>query len=186
MKVVLLSGSNIGTKTRKALDYVNREIEKQFTNVETVTLDLAERDMQFCDGQNYTEYEGDTKYVIDQIIEADAVIIGTPIFQASIPAALKNVFDLLPQQALLNKVVSFLVTAGSSKHYLVAEQQLKPILSFMKAQIVHSFVFIEEKDFYQYEIINENVLARIPQLAEDTIMLAESYQRIKQVKEEQI
>jgi FMN reductase len=72
------------------------------------------------------DYEGDTAFVTKKIMEADAIVIGTPIFQASIPATLKNIFDLLPVNAFRDKVVSVLVTAGSSKHYLVPEQQLKP------------------------------------------------------------
>ena len=47
------------------------------------------------------------------------LIIGTPVFQASIPATLKNIFDLLPVNALQEKIVSMLVTAGSPKHYLI-------------------------------------------------------------------
>ena len=186
MKVVFLSGSNIGTKTLKAVEYVAEEFKTQHETVETEILDLANLSMQFCDGRNYTDYEGDTKHIIDIIIDADAVIIGTPVFQASIPAALKNVFDLLPQQALSNKVVGILITAGSSKHYLVAEQQLKPILSFMKAHVVNAYVFIEEKDFYQYEIINENVKIRIKRLVQETHALAQAMQQVQSITEKQL
>lgn len=185
MKVVFLSGSNIGTKTLKALEYVVDEFKAQHDEVETEVLDLAQLKMEFCDGRNYNDYEGDTKHIIDTIIGADNVIIGTPVFQASIPAALKNVFDLLPQQAFADKVVGLLVTAGSAKHYLVAEQQLKPILSFMKAQVVNSYVYIEEKDFYQYEIINQNVLIRIKRLVQDTLALSLAFKEVQRVTEKQ-
>src|SRR5699024_3206257 len=115
-----------------------------YPDSEITLLDLAEYQMQFSDGRNYLEYEGDTKYIAETVMNADALFIGTPIFQASIPASLKNVFDLLPEKALRDKVVSMVVTAGSAKHYLIAEQQLRPILSYMKAQLVHTYVFIEE------------------------------------------
>ena len=58
--------------------------------------------------------------------------IGFPIFQASIPGSLKNVFDLLPVNAFHDKVIGLVATAGSSKHYLIPEMHLKPILSYMK------------------------------------------------------
>ena len=129
------------------------------------------------------EYEGDTGFVTKTIMEADAIIIGTPIFQASIPATLKNIFDLLPVNAFRDKVVSMLVTAGSPKHYLIAEQQLKPILAYMKAQIVQTYVFIEEKDFHRKEIVNDDVLFRIERLVEDTVVLTETYTKIREEKE---
>lgn len=183
MKVVGLSGSRVGSKTRTALNYVLQEFKENYPDIEIEIIDLADYEVQFSDGRNYLEYEGDTKYVTQAIMEADAIIIGTPVFQASIPATLKNIFDLLPINAFRDKVVSMLVTAGSSKHYLIVEQQLKPILSYMKAQIVQTYVFIEEKDFYRKEIINDDVLFRIQRLVEDTIVLTETFAKIREAKE---
>ena len=183
MKIVGLSGSIVGSKTRTAMDYTIKSIMKKYPDVDVTLIDLAEYKIQFSDGRNYLEYDGDTGLVTKTIMEADAIIIGTPIFQASIPATLKNIFDLLPVNAFRDKVVSILVTAGSPKHYLIAEQQLKPILAYMKAQIVQTYVFIEEKDFHRKEIVNDDVLFRIERLAEDTVVLTETYTSIRKAKE---
>ncbi len=165
------------------MNYTVKVLNEKYPETQVTLIDLAEYDIQFSDGRNYLEYEGDTKYVAQTIMEADAIIIGTPIFQASIPATLKNIFDLLPENAFRDKVVSMLVTAGSSKHYLIAEQQLKPIISYMKAQMVQTYVFIEEKDFYQKEITNDDVLFRVNRLVEDTVVLAETFTKIREAKE---
>jgi len=183
MKIVALSGSKVGSKTRTAMNYTVQKMSDKYPDVEVTLLDLADYDIQFSDGRNYLEYEGDTGYVTTTLMETDAIIIGTPIFQASIPATLKNIFDLLPQNAFRDKVVSILVTAGSAKHYLIAEQQLKPILAYMKAQIVQTYVFIEEADFYRKEITNHDVLFRIERLVEDTIVLTETFTEIREKKE---
>lgn len=183
MKIVGLSGSKVGSKTRTAMDYTMKAAEEKYPDAELTLIDLAEYDVQFSDGRDYREYEGDTKYIAETVMEADAIIIGTPIFQASIPATLKNIFDLLPVNAFRDKVVSMLVTAGSPKHYLIVEQQVKPILGYMKAQIVQTYVFIEEQDFYRKEITNDDVLFRIDRLVEDTFILAETYTRIREAKE---
>lgn len=185
MKIVGLSGSIVGSKTRTAMDYTVKSITEKYPDAEVTLIDLADYNVQFSDGRNYLEYAGDTGFVTKTIMEADAIIIGTPIFQASIPATLKNIFDLLPVNAFRDKVVSMLVTAGSSKHYLVTEQQLKPILSYMKAQIVQTYVFIEEKDFHRKEIINDDVIFRINRLVEDTVVLTETYTSIRKAKEEE-
>lgn len=183
MKIVGLSGSKVGSKTRTAMDYTVKSLTEKYPETEVTLLDLADYDVQFSDGRNYLEYEGDTGYVTKTIMEADAIIIGTPIFQASIPATLKNIFDLLPQNAFRDKVVSMLVTAGSAKHYLIAEQQIKPILAYMKAQIVQTYVFIEEKDFHRKEITNDDVLFRIDRMVEDTVILTETFTEIREKKE---
>ena len=183
MKIVGLSGSRVGSKTRTAMDYTLKSVTEKYPDTEVTLIDLAEYDVQFSDGRNYLEYEGDTGFVAKTIMEADAIIIGTPIFQASIPATLKNIFDLLPVNAFRDKVVSMLVTAGSPKHYLIAEQQLKPILAYMKAQIVQTYVFIEEKDFHRKEIVNDDVFFRIERLVEDTVVLTDTYTKIRNEKE---
>lgn len=185
MKIVGLSGSRVGTKTRTAMDYMFKTLKKSYPDADASLIDLAEYDVQFSDGRNYLEYEGDTKYVAQSLMEADAIIIGTPIFQASIPATLKNIFDLLPVNAFRDKAVSIIVTAGSPKHYLIAEQQLKPILAYMKAQIVQTYVFIEEKDFYRKEIKNDDILYRINRLVDDTVVLTKTYATIREEKEKE-
>lgn len=185
MKIVGLSGSRIGNKTRTAMDYTFKTLKENYPNADAALIDLAEYDVQFSDGRNYLEYEGDTQYVAQSLMEADAIIIGTPIFQASIPATLKNIFDLLPVNAFRDKVISMIVTAGSPKHYLIAEQQLKPILAYMKAQIVQTYVFIEEKDFYRKVIKNDDVLYRINRLVEDTVVLTKTYAKIRAEKEKE-
>lgn len=185
MKVVLLSGSTIGSKTRTAMDYIYKIMNDKYADVEITLVDLAEFEMVFSDGRNYWEYEGDTKLVLETIMAADAIIIGTPTFQASIPATLKNIFDLLHVNALRDKVVGMFVTAGTAKHYLMVEQQLKPILSYMKAHIVPTYVFIEEKDFYRKEIVNDDVHFRMDRLVEDTVLLVKAYKEIREIKDEE-
>ena len=183
MKVLAISSSIVGSKTRTAMNVVFEEFKKSYATVEVELIDLAEMDIRFSDGRNYLEYEGDTGRITKAMMEADAIVIGTPIFQASIPATLKNLFDLLPVNALRDKIVSMVITAGSPKHFLIAEQQLKPILSYLKAQIVQTYVFIEEKDFHRKEIVNDDIFFRIARLVEDTVLLTETYKNIREAKE---
>ncbi|WP_027723909.1 NADPH-dependent FMN reductase [Tuberibacillus calidus] len=180
MKIVGISGSIVGSKTRTAMDVTIKILKEKYPHIDVTLLDLADFQIQFSDGRNYLDYEGDTKYVAQTVMDADALILGTPIFQASIPATLKNIFDLLPEKAFQDKVVSMVVTAGSAKHFLIPEQQLKPILSYMKAQIVQTYVYIEEKDFFRKAIVNDDILFRLERLVEDTVMLTETFAKIRE------
>lgn len=183
MKITIIAGSNVGSKTRTAMDHILKVAQDKYPDAEITLLDLAEYQIVFSDGRNYWEYEGDTKYVTETIMGADALIIGTPTFQASIPATLKNIFDLLPVNAFRDKVVSILATAGTAKHYLMVEQQLKPILSYMKAYIVPTYVFMEEKDFHRKEIVNDDILFRIDRLVEDTFLHVDAVKNIQNTKD---
>lgn len=183
MRVVLISGSNVGTKTKTVAEYLKQAFAVYDSDIDVEIIDLAEVDMVFSDGRNYTEYTGDTGEIAQKIMQADALVIGTPIFQASIPAALKNVFDILPTNAFRDKVVGMFATAGSSKHYLVLAQQLQPIVTYMKGQVVQPYVFVESADLLRGEIVNHDVLQRLDRLVEDTVVLTQTYQRIRDEKD---
>lgn len=185
MKMVALAGSIVGSKTKTAMLKTAEILKRKYPEHEVMLLDLAEYKLEFSDGRNYFDYEGDTKYVTETLMAADAIIFGTPTFQASIPATLKNIFDLLPVNAFRDKVVSIVVTAGTAKHYMMVEQQLKPILSYMKAHIVPTYVFIEEQDFLRKEIVNDDVLFRLDRLAEDTVLTVEAFGAIRKKKDEE-
>ncbi|MFD1067058.1 NADPH-dependent FMN reductase [Oceanobacillus locisalsi] len=184
MKIIGLSGSVVGSKTRTVMDAVEKEIRESYPESAFQLMDLKDYNLQFSDGRNYLDYAGDTGYVTKQLMEADVIIIGTPVFQASIPASLKNIFDLLPAGAFRDKTVSFFITAGSSKHYLVADYQLKPILAYMKAQMVQTYVYIEEKSFQQKRIVDDDVFLRLEHLVEETIDTYEAGEFIREKKED--
>ncbi|EZH65721.1 FMN reductase [Bacillaceae bacterium JMAK1] len=181
MNVVVLSGSTVGSKTRTAMNQVMEKLDKH--TVDATLIDLADYTIQWSDGRHYLDYDGDTKYVTQTIMDADVLLIGTPVFQASIPGTLKNVFDLLPERAFEHKTVSVVMTAGSSKHYLIVDQQLKPILNYMKAHITQSFVFVEEKDFLNKQIINDDIHFRLQDLVDDTLLLSETLKQLREQKE---
>lgn len=177
MKTVIISGSVVGSKTRKATTALKEKIEL-LNKHEIEYIDLKEYDMPFSDGRNYLDYGGSTTEALTKIMEADVVYIGTPIFQASIPGPLKNLFDLLPPNAFLNKTVSMIITAGSLRHYLVPEQQMKPILSYMKANIVPGYVYILDQDFNAEGIENDDIMLRLDALVDNTFNNAEAHKTV--------
>lgn len=162
------------------MSVIEAKLRNQYDHLIVDMIDLKDYQLVFSDGRHYLDYDGDTVYVTEKIMQADLIFIGTPIFQASIPGTLKNIFDLLPTHAFKEKVVGLVVTAGSQKHYLVVEQQLKPILSYMKAIVSSQYVFIEERDFHFQTIVNDDVQFRLQALVEDTLLLKDSYNEMRQ------
>ncbi|GGJ96146.1 FMN reductase [Lentibacillus kapialis] len=183
MKIVGIAGSVVGSKTRVAVQQILNHIKNEHQEIETELIDLGEYELVFSDGRDYRDYSGDTKTALEKVMSADAYIIGTPIFQASIPGALKNLFDLLPNEAFRDKVVGIVATAGSSKHYLVPEHQLKPVLSYMKAVIIPKYVFVEEKSYYQRKIVNDDAIFRLNQLANNLVHGINVFSEIQKEKD---
>lgn len=170
MKLLGISGTIIGAKTSIVVQKVLEEVKKHHPNVEIELLDLREFDVQFCDGRKPATYTGDTKKVLDIIQSADFYIIGTPIFQGSLSGPLKNLFDLINPKDIRNKVMGFVATGGTYQHYLVIENQLKPIAGFFRAFVAPGYVYVHNDHFNKdNEIIDQEVLNRITDLAKEVV-----------------
>ena len=132
--------------------------------------------MQFSDGRATDGYNEDTQEIIRKMLDADFYLIGTPVFNGSIPAPLKNLFDLLPPSALRNKVMGFVAVGGTYQHYLMVENQLKPIAGYLRAYTTPSYVYAHNSHFNKAnEIIDEELLERIGNLANELIFMQKSF-----------
>lgn len=172
MKLLGISGTIVGSKTGIAVNQVLESVRRDNPDIETELLDLKQFDVQFCDGRDPAKYTGDTRKVIDIVAEADFYIIGTPIFQSSLTGVLKNLFDLVPVNALYNKVMGFVATGGTYQHYLVVENQLKPIAGYFRAFVAPSYVYLHDDHFNpDRQIVDEDVLMRIDRLAQEVVFM---------------
>lgn len=182
MKLLGISGTITGSKTKVVIEKALEEVKKKHPNIEIELLDLKKYDVQFCDGRDPSTYTGDTKEVIDIVASADFYIIGTPIFQGSLTGALKNLFDLVPPSILRNKVMGFIATGGTYQHYLVIENQLKPIAGYFRAFVAPSSVYAHNDHFSpQNELVDVNVLERVSLLSEEVVFMQKALKNTNQV-----
>lgn len=175
MKLLGISGTIIGEKTFSAVKHVVEHAKLLDASLETDILDLKEYNVEFCNGRQTAEYNEDTQKVIHAVLSADCFIIGTPIFQASLAAPLKNLFDLLPPTAFRNKVIGFVGTAGTYQHYLVIENQLKPIAGYFRAYTAPDYVYVNRDHFDSNNcIVDSSVLERVEVLAAQVLHMSKS------------
>lgn len=104
--------------------------------------------------------------VVRAIETADLLVVGTPVYRGSYAGALKYLFDLVDQYALVDKPVVLAATGGSDRHALMIEHQLRPLFSFFAAATVPTGIYATEADFTGYDLTNPVVLARIDRAAE--------------------
>jgi FAD reductase [NAD(P)H] len=182
MKLLGISGTIIGAKPRIVVEKVLDEVKKNHPEIEVELLDLRDYDVQFCDGRNPSTYNEDTKKVIDIVSSADFYIFGTPIFNGSITGPLKNLFDLINPKDFRNKVMGFIATGGTYQHYLVIENQLKPIAGFLRAFVAPGFVYANNDHFNQQnELVDQEVLQRVSALAEEVVFMQKALKAPKSV-----
>jgi FAD reductase [NAD(P)H] len=68
--------------------------------------------------------------------------------------------------------MGFIATGGTYQHYLVIENQLKPIAGYFRAYVAPGFVFAHNNHFSpQNELVDKEVLERISALSEEVVFM---------------
>jgi FMN reductase len=88
---------------------------------------------------------------VQQVAQADLVIIATPIYKAAYSGLLKVFLDLLPPDALRGKTVLPLATGGSLGHLLALDYALKPVLAALGARHILDSVFAVDSQLVAHE-----------------------------------
>ena len=80
-------------------------------------------------------------HAIQQVKQAQYIVVATPIYKAAYSGILKAFLDLLPQDALRDKTVLPLATGGSPLHMLALDYALRPVLQSMAPRHVLQGVY---------------------------------------------
>jgi len=129
-------------------------------------INLCELNVQFSDGRDPSNYDGDTAYLVTEVCKCDALIIGTPMYRASYTATIKNMFDLIPNDALRGKPVGVIATGGSDHHFLAIEHQLKPIIGFFHGIAIPGAVYANNSHFDEAgDLADQGIIDRLKQLS---------------------
>ena len=83
--------------------------------------------------------------VVTAVTEADALIVGSPVYKAAYSGVLKTFLDLLPASALAGKAVLPVLTGGAPAHALAVDYALRPVLTALGAGYVVPGLFLVDK-----------------------------------------
>ncbi len=172
MKLVGVSGSLIGMKIVNAVTEILKTAKAIDSSIETELIDLKEYELELFHGPSLAYYNQDTWDLVQKITTADMLVFGSPIYQASYSGVLKNLLDFMPEHAFKNKVTGIVTVAGSEKHFLVSEYQLKPVLTYLKGIVPSEHVFITNESFDEEGyLIDDSISYRVEKLVKEMIRL---------------
>lgn len=138
MTILLLAGSpSIPSRSTRLLHHVGERLAllgHRYTRLHV--LDLPAQALLEANAAN-----ADLKLAKAQVAEAEAVIIGTPVYKAAYSGILKAFLDVLPQDGLRGKLVLPLATGGSQSHMLALDYALRPVLAALAARHVMPSIY---------------------------------------------
>ena len=161
LKLVGLSGNITSpSKTRKLVETA-LAIAATRLDVETDVIEINDFGDQLGRARRLDDFDGSGRTLVGRILEADALVIATPVYKGSYPGLFKHLIDLLDPQSLLGKPILIAATGGGEKHALAVEHQLRPLFGFFEAQSLGTAVHVSDKDFEDGRLTGHAALARL-------------------------
>ena len=136
-------------------------------DVRTELVELADAAPHLFAALTPYQVEGKAREILDLVEGADLLVVGTPVYRASMSGALKHLFDLVDHRAFVGKPVVLAATGGSLMHGLVTEHSLRPLFGFLNAQTLPTTVYAVESDFDNYQVATAKIGERVARAADE-------------------
>jgi FMN reductase len=142
-RILAVSGSPSATsRTGAALDAVGHRLVRAGHRVDT--LRLRELPAEALLLARFDDPELRRAAALAE--EADALVIGTPVYKAAYSGLLKSWLDVLPQYGFARKPVLPVATGGSLAHALIVDYALRPVLTSMGAAVLPGAFVLNGED----------------------------------------
>ncbi|MFQ6230418.1 CE1759 family FMN reductase [Nocardia sp. NPDC002869] len=106
---------------------------------------------------------------IETLGAADGLIVAAPVYKAAPSGLLTSFFHVLDNDLLIAKPVILAATAGSSRHALVVDEQMRALFAFLRTMTVPTSLFAASEDWSDTDLDK-----RIDRAALELVLLMES------------
>lgn len=148
----------IGAAVRELLQDDGAEVEVALVNLRDVARDLG---VAVATGMQSEELRS----MLATVARADGVIAGTPVYKAGPSGLFKSFWDVADDDVVLAAPVVLAATAGTPRHALVPDSEMRPLFAYMRALPVPTSVFAATEDFAAPGVLNKRVQRAAGELA---------------------
>src|ERR1700760_2830387 len=149
--VVISAGVNEPSATRMLADRIAQtsleRLREQGSSASVSVIELAPLGVDIAGATVAGLRSDELRAAMDRIAHADAIIAAAPVYKAGISGLFKSFVDLLDNDLLIAKPVLLAATAGSNRHALVADEQMRPLFAYMRALTLPTSVFAAPEDW---------------------------------------
>jgi|GEM_PF-605052 len=106
---------------------------------------------------------------VGALAQADAIVAATPVYKAAASGLFTSFFQVLDNDLLIGKPVILAATAGTARHALVVDEELRALFAYLRTLPVPTGLFASTEDW------NDKALGeRIDRAAFEAVLLMES------------
>lgn len=139
------------SRTRVLIEAIVVQAEQRLGG-QTAVYDILDLQPSLGGAYSSKDLTGPARVAFDDILKADALVVGSPVYKGSYLGLFKHLFDLIDPKQLAGKPVIIAATGGSERHALVIEHQLRPLFGFFGTHIVPTSLYATESDFDGYAV----------------------------------
>ena len=148
---VISAGTNEPSTTRMLADRITQrsldDLRQMGTAASARIIELAPLAVEIAQATVTGLSSDGLQATIESLAAADAIIACAPVYKAGISGLFKAFIDLLDNDLLIAKPVLLAATAGSSRHALVIDGQMRPLFGYMRALSLPTSVFAAPEDW---------------------------------------
>jgi FMN reductase len=149
--VVVSAGTSDPSSTRLLADRTAQRVtELAATRGHTVTvsaIDLREISTDISTALVSQLVTPKLQKVITVLGEADGIIAAAPVYKAGPSGLFISFFDVLDNDLLIGKPVVLAATAGTARHALVADDQMRPMFAYLRTMTAPTSLFAAPEDW---------------------------------------
>jgi FMN reductase len=171
--VVVSAGTSDPSSTRLLADRTAQRVtELAATRGHTVTvsaIDLREISTDISTALVSQLVTPKLQKIITALGDADGIIAAAPVYKAAPSGLFTSFFDVLDNDLLIGKPVVLAATAGTARHALVADDQMRPMFAYLRTMTAPTSLFAAPEDWSD-PALNK----RIDRAAVELVLLMES------------
>jgi FMN reductase len=109
------------------------------------------------------------KKAIAALVDADGIIAAAPVYKAGASGLFTSFFQVLDNDLLIGKPVVLAATAGTPRHALVVDEEMRSLFAYLRTLTVPTSLFAATEDWQ-----DKALTGRIDRAALELVLLMES------------
>lgn len=149
--VVVSAGTSDPSSTRLLADRVSQRVatlglQKQLT-VEIKAIELRELAGEIANALVSNHIGPKLQKAITALQHADGIVASTPVYKAGASGLFTSFFQILDNDLLIAKPVVLAATAGTARHALVVDDQMRGLFAYLRTVVVPTSLFAATEDW---------------------------------------
>ena len=171
--VIVTAGTSDPSSTRMLADQLAQRVtdlaSRRGREVTTRVIDLRELATEITTAMVSQLVGPKLQQAVAALGEADGIVASTPVYAAGASGLFTSFFQVLDNDLLIAKPVVLAATAGTARHALVVDEQLRSLFAYLRTTVVPTSLFAAPEDW------SDPALAkRIDRAALELLLLMES------------